>query len=156
MDLLHHFQRQLEYNAWANREVASTLKALHERLASAERLLAHVIAAELLWLTRLEGRAPVIAVWPDFSLAECEQQIEESERVFAGYFGRELPAAFGTSVNYKNSKGESWSSRVEDILTHVFLHSAYHRGQIAFQMRQTGHAPAYTDFIHGVRQGQVK
>jgi uncharacterized damage-inducible protein DinB len=36
------------------------------------------------------------------------------------------------------------------------LHSAYHRGQIAFQMRQTGHAPAYTDFIHGVRQGHVK
>jgi uncharacterized damage-inducible protein DinB len=36
------------------------------------------------------------------------------------------------------------------------MHSAYHRGQIASQMRASGKTPAYTDFIHGVRQGLVK
>ena len=49
-----------------------------------------------------------------------------------------------------------YDSLVRDILTHVFMHSAYHRGQIAVDMRQNGVTPAYTDFIHGVRQGLVE
>jgi uncharacterized damage-inducible protein DinB len=36
------------------------------------------------------------------------------------------------------------------------MHSAYHRGQIATQMRTAGYLPAYTDFIHGVRQRLVE
>jgi uncharacterized damage-inducible protein DinB len=59
-------------------------------------------------------------------------------------------------IDYRNSKGEAWSSRVDDVLTHVVMHSAYHRGQIALEMREAGLQPAYTDFIHGVRQGFVE
>jgi uncharacterized damage-inducible protein DinB len=36
------------------------------------------------------------------------------------------------------------------------MHSTYHRGQIAAAMRQAGATPAYTDFIHAVRQGFVE
>jgi len=36
------------------------------------------------------------------------------------------------------------------------MHSAYHRGQIATAMRAAGYAPAYTDFIHCIRQGFVQ
>jgi uncharacterized damage-inducible protein DinB len=60
------------------------------------------------------------------------------------------------SVAYQNSQGETWTSTVQDILTHVVLHSAYHRGQIASQMRATGEQPAYTDFIHAARQGLIE
>jgi uncharacterized damage-inducible protein DinB len=61
-------------------------------------------------------------------------------------------AALRVGVTYKNTKGEPWTNSVEDILTHVIMHSAYHRGQIAADMRASGHTPAYTDFIHAVRQ----
>ena len=60
------------------------------------------------------------------------------------------------SITYKNSKGEEWTSTIVDVLNHVVIHSAYHRGQIASHMRANGQTPAYTDFIHGVRQGLVK
>jgi uncharacterized damage-inducible protein DinB len=60
------------------------------------------------------------------------------------------------AASYKNSKGEPWTSTVEDVVTHVLLHSAYHRGQIASFMRAGGDTPAYTDFIHAVRQGLIK
>ena len=63
------------------------------------------------------------------------------------------PAAFDKQVAYRNSQREPWASRVEDILTHVLMHSAYHRGQIALEMRAAGAEPAYTDFIHAVRNG---
>ena len=40
-----------------------------------------------------------------------------------------------------------------DVLTHVVTDSAYHRGQVASELRAGGFEPAYTDFIHAVRQG---
>jgi len=58
-------------------------------------------------------------------------------------------------VDYTNSQGERWSNTIEDILTHVVLHGTYHRGQIATIVRQSGETPAYTDYIHAVRQGLV-
>jgi len=38
----------------------------------------------------------------------------------------------------------------------VITHSTYHRGQIAADLRAAGVQPAYTDFIHGVRQGLIE
>lgn len=68
-----------------------------------------------------------------------------------------IPASqLSQAVSYKNSKGELWTSTVQDVLTHVLMHSAYHRGQIASQMRANGQTPAYTDFIHAVRQGLIE
>jgi len=49
-----------------------------------------------------------------------------------------------------------WTSTVGDILTHVAMHGAYHRAQIAAAVRESGREPAYTDFIHAVRQGFVE
>ena len=40
--------------------------------------------------------------------------------------------------------------------THVVIHSAYHRGQIASDVRASGGVPAYTDYIHAVRQGLIE
>jgi uncharacterized damage-inducible protein DinB len=59
-------------------------------------------------------------------------------------------------VTYNNSRGERWTSKIEDILQHVVMHSAYHRGQIAIDMRAAGLVPAYTDFIHAVRQSNIE
>lgn len=59
-------------------------------------------------------------------------------------------------VAYRNSKGEFWTSSAGDILTHVVLHAAYHRGQIAAAVRGAGGEPAYTDFIHAVRMELIE
>jgi uncharacterized damage-inducible protein DinB len=156
MELAEHFRRQLEYDHWANREVFSSLKAVSGTPAGSVRLLAHVIAAEGLWLARMTQSPAPLPVWPELPLDDCGPQIAKSYSAFVKYFDGELPFALDRDITYQNSKGESWTSRVDDILTHVFAHSAYHRGQIALLMRQAGYEPAYTDFIHGVRQGLVK
>ena len=81
---------------------------------------------------------------------------EEMSSAWQSYLSHLLPGSLDDKIEYRNSKGEPWSSRVEDVLTHVLFHSAYHRGQIALQMRASGTDPAYTDFIHAVRQGLVE
>ena len=156
MELLEHLRRQFAYDEWANREVLTGLKARANPLARPRQLLAHILSAERLWLERIRQQPQTLPVWPDFTLDQCEEQIVDLARRWSEFLGQISPAGLSETVVYKNSKGEPWTSSVEDILTHVLLHSAYHRGQIASLVRAGGEQPAYTDFIHAVRQGLVE
>jgi uncharacterized damage-inducible protein DinB len=156
MELLEHFRRQFAYDAWANREVLAGLKASAHPPARPRQLMAHILSAERLWLERIRQQPQGLPVWPDFTLDQCEEQITDLARLWAEFFSQISSAGLSATVVYKNTKGEPWTSSVEDILTHVLLHSAYHRGQIASQVRAGGDQPAYTDFIHAVRQGLVE
>jgi uncharacterized damage-inducible protein DinB len=156
MELLDYLRRQFAYDDWANREVLAGFKASTRPAARPLQLLAHILSAEQLWLQRLRQQPPSFPVWPDFSLDECAQHINELAKLWREYLAQLSPAELSETIPYKNSKGEPWSSSVEDVLTHVMLHSAYHRGQIASLMRAGGDAPAYTDFIHAVRQGLIE
>lgn len=148
------FRRLFSYNDWANRE---TIKCLKQTLPPRSlKFIAHILAAEKLWLERLQGKPQSLPVWPDFTLSQCQEHADELPRLWRNYLEESAPAGLSRSVQYKNSKGEPWSSRESDILMHVIVHSAYHRGQIASDMRAAGLSPAYTDFIHAVRQGFVE
>ncbi len=156
MELLEHLRRQFAYDDWANREVLTGLKASANPPLRPRQLLAHILSAERLWLERLRKQPQSLPVWPDFTLDQCEEQIADAARLWHNFLGQLPPAGLFETVVYKNSKGEPWTSTVEDILTHVILHSAYHRGQIASLVRASGEQPAYTDFIHAVRQGLIE
>jgi uncharacterized damage-inducible protein DinB len=147
-DLQHLFN----YDEWANREILTVLKK--SGTDRSRKLLAHILSAERLWLERIQQKPQSIAVWPDPSLERCEKEFDDLAAAWKRYLQSE--ADLERTVTYKNSKGEPWSSREEDILLHVITHSAYHRGQIAADLRAAGIQPAYTDFIHGVRQGLVE
>jgi uncharacterized damage-inducible protein DinB len=118
--------------------------------------MAHIVAAEHVWLARLEQRGSPLPVWPELTLEQCEEQAGRLAKSWKEFLAGDSPGVLDRVVPYKNSKGEFYESLARDILTHVFMHSAYHRGQIASEMRQAGRVPAYTDFIHGVRQGLVE
>lgn len=156
MDLLESIRRQFIYDAWANGEVLSALQSIQPASGKAQQLLAHIVSAERLWLERLTQQPQSLPVWPEFTNDECARQITELSQLWREYFHRLSPAALSGPITYKNSKGEAWSSAIQDVLTHIVLHSAYHRGQIASLMRAAGDTPAYTDFIHAVRQGLVE
>lgn len=153
MTLSEHYEQLRKYDIWANREIAASLKNLPSPLVRCTQLLAHIAGAEYVWLARLDMGSPPVAVWPELTLAECDLHVQQLGNIWTEFFSKRLPGGLEDLITYKNSKGEPWSSRVQDVLTHVFLHSAYHRGQIATEMRRAGHTPAYTDFIHAVRQG---
>jgi uncharacterized damage-inducible protein DinB len=155
MDLLEHLRRQFAYDAWANREVLSGLRASPHPPTRSLQLLAHILSAERLWLERIRRQPQTLPVWPDFTLGQCEAQITDIQRLWREFLGRQSHAGLPEKIAYKNSKGEQWASTVEDDLTPELLHSAYHRGQIASHVRAGGEPPAYTDYIHAVRQGLI-
>ncbi len=148
-------QRMLRYDRWANGE---TLRSLQQGTVPARSLkwLAHIIGAEFLWLSRIQGMRPELPVWPELSLEECERRLDQLARLELEQLAGGTGGPLSRSVGYTNSKGEAWSSTLEEILTHLVIHSAYHRGQIASDLRAAGAEPAYTDYIHAVRQGKIE
>jgi uncharacterized damage-inducible protein DinB len=155
MTLVDHLRRQFAYNEWANHEVLSSISR-HGPDERSLKLLGHIISAEILWLERLKQQPQSMRVWPAIDLGECETKSREIASAWREYLAPLTESDLSHEVRYTNSKGEPWTSNVLDILTHVIIHSAYHRGQIASHMRASGLTPAYTDFIHGIRQGLVK
>jgi uncharacterized damage-inducible protein DinB len=156
MNLLEHLRRQFAYDAWANNEVLAVINATGSAPVRPLQLLGHIASAERVWLERLTQQPQSVAVWPEFDLDQCAAQLAALDKLWRDYLGGLSSTGLSQKISYKNSKGEPWSSTVEDVLTHVTLHSAYHRGQIASLMRASGQAPASTDFIHAVRQGLIE
>jgi uncharacterized damage-inducible protein DinB len=151
-----YLRKEFVYNAWANREVLETIRAAGGESARSMQLMSHILAAERVWLERLRQLPQSAPVWPDRDLASCETECSKLEREWHEYLELATAGDLLQSISYKNTKGEAWTSTILDVLTHVIVHSAYHRGQIASHMRSIGQVPAYTDFIHAVRQGLVK
>jgi uncharacterized damage-inducible protein DinB len=156
MNSKQHFARMFSYDHWANRECLSALCVVGSTNPKVLRLVAHTVSAQKLWLERILRQPQSLPVWPSSTVEECAALVDSMAIAWKEFLDR-LPAdALDATVEYRNSKGDPWSSRVEDVLTHVLLHSAYHRGQVALEMRTAGLEPAYTDFIHAVRQGFVE
>lgn len=156
MDIIEHFTRLFAYDGWANQEVLAGLRTAVTPLPRALALMAHIFASERLWMERLEQKAQTLPVWPEFTIEECDRQATELPALWKNYLVASSEADLAELVSYRNSKGEPWSSRKDDILMHLITHSAYHRGQVAAAVRAAGSTPAYTDFIHSIRQGLVK
>jgi len=158
------FDRLFAYDGWANRECLRAIQAgagSSGATASGGTLLgsvvgrmAHILSAERLWLERIRRVPQSMEVWPGSTLEECEALAEEMASAWREYLAKLAANGLEETIGYKNSKGETWRSRVEDVLTHVIMHSAYHRGQIALEMRAAGMEPEIS-IIRGGTDGSV-
>ncbi|HEX6644634.1 MAG TPA: DinB family protein [Gemmatimonadales bacterium] len=133
---------------WADTRAIESLRRAPDA-ARARALMAHVLGAEATWLARIEGRESELAVWPELSVEAC---VAASARIRAGYESLLArldaePGGLERIVHYRNSAGLEFDGRIADILCHVALHGAYHRGQVALLCREAGVAPEPTDYI---------
>jgi uncharacterized damage-inducible protein DinB len=155
MTMAAHLRRLFTYDDWSNSEVARALATARHASERSRQLLAHIIASEWVWRSRVLAEPQPVAVWPDWHITESVRQAERLRSAWDQFFSRLNADSLESSVSYVNSHGAKFSSTVGDILMHIVLHSAYHRGQIAAEMRAAGDAPVYSDFIHAARQGKL-
>ena len=127
-----YLRRQFVYEGWANREVLKAIRAAGNGDKRSLQLMAHILAAGRVWLERLRQIPQSVPVWPQSGLAGCEVEAKQLESQWLEYL--KSAVELSQAVTYKNTKGESWSSSIGDVLTHVLMHSAYHRGQIAIRL----------------------
>jgi uncharacterized damage-inducible protein DinB len=142
-----HFTRLYEHLGWADTRVLASLRSAQNPRKRDLELYSHILGAEHIWLSRVNATTPRVAVWPVLSLDECESLGKENVSAFNALVSRLTPELLRKPITYRNSAGDQFTSTIEDILTHVAMHGAYHRGQIAASLRREGDTPSPTDYI---------
>ena len=142
-----HFRKLYEHVAWADARVLQSLRSAYTVLKKDLDLYAHILGSEHVWLSRIKGMPAQVAVWPSLTLDEAERLAAENAAAFNKVISELTEEGRQTPITYRNSAGEQFTSTLEDILTHVSLHAAYHRGQIAVSIRAAGDVPSPTDYI---------
>jgi uncharacterized damage-inducible protein DinB len=155
-DAVDDIARLIAYDHWANGEALASIERTNPPPPKALALMGHVFATEAGWMKRMGHEAAFDGFWPQedaASLAHAwKDELPACWSSFLADTARSDPAR---TIAYTNSRGQSFRSGVRDVLIHVLLHSAYHRGQVASQVRAAGGEPANTDFIHATRSGFI-
>ncbi|HEU0299893.1 MAG TPA: DinB family protein [Longimicrobium sp.] len=149
-----HLERLFRHMAWADQRVLALLAAIpDDPQPEPRRLFSHVLAAERVWLLRLRGEDSVVQpIWPMYSLEELAELARRNREEYARYLEGCGDDALAAEVEYRNTQGTEFRTAVSDVLLQVFLHGAYHRGQIAAAVRGAGREPVNTDFITFARE----
>ena len=142
-----HLTRLFNHLEWADAKVLASLRAARNQQQRNLELFAHILGSEHNWLSRINGTTARVAIWPALTLDECERLAAENVRAFNELVSGLTPELLQKPVTYKNSAGDQFTSTIEDMLAHVTLHGAYHRGQIASSIRASGDTPSATDYI---------
>lgn len=144
-------ERLFAHLEWAD---ARTLEALRNAAPPPPRaleLLAHVLGAEHNWLSRIRRQQPSAPIWPTPTVDDCATLAAQVHPEWRAYLAALSDAELERSVHYTNSAGKEFDSLVEDILLHVCLHGANHRGQVNALLRAAGGEPLPSDYIAFVR-----
>jgi uncharacterized damage-inducible protein DinB len=154
--MIEHIDRLFRHMTWADDRLFTLMKDIDldaDAGRETARLLAHLIAAERVWLLRATAGDPSsVPIWPDWPASETAGVARETragyQRLLDGLDQRDLRRI----VEYRNSKGVAFQTELGDILLHVAMHGSYHRGQIAAAVRRGGGEPFNTDYITWARE----
>lgn len=146
-------ERMFRHLEWANQHVLALVERDPRNSEPAMGVLAHMFAAERVWLLRIRGEnSRSQAVWPTLSREAMVAMAAETSVGYAGLLAGATDDDLARVVTYTNQSGRTFLTRVDDILIHVATHGAYHRGQIAASVRRAGGEPVNTDYITYVRE----
>lgn len=146
MNSLDHLRQLFRHNDWANRRVIAVLK--QNECPEAVRVMSHVLTTEKEYYERMFGKDSTgFDFWPeadpDGLSALAKKNAEDYDRLLEKFDDEGL----GQSVGYRTSAGEKVTNTFRDILSHVVLHSAGHRGQALTLLRRNGIDPPVVDYI---------
>jgi uncharacterized damage-inducible protein DinB len=160
MDVIERYRRWFEYERDSHAKVLASLNAVPGHLRESPSfqkaldLMAHIVAARWLWLFRFGAakEGPGEFFPQAVSLADLAERVQKMQEAWSGYLSRLDEPEVSRTFEYRSYEGEWYRNTVEDILTQLFGHSWYHRGQIALLMRSIGGEPAATDFVFWTRE----
>jgi len=150
-ELKDHFSKLVAHLEWADQRALTSLRSAASPSPKALEIYSHILGSEHVWLSRIGGTAPRIAVWPNLSLDDCARVSAENVAELRRLTSTLTADALAHGITYRNSAGDQFTSSLEDILTHVMMHGSYHRGQVASLIRAVGNTPAPTDYIFFTR-----
>lgn len=83
---------------------------------------------------------------------EAQAAVEELHGRWMLLLDKLSPQELAGDVVYRNTKGQEFKTPIQDVLMHLVMHSAYHRGQVAAAVRDSAGKPAATDYVVFLRK----
>lgn len=151
MNQKEYFQNLFEYESWANQKISRCIVAMSNPPEKAISIMSHIADAGTIWLSRVKGIPSPVTVWQAFPKEKILSEVEKISAEYLNYLNEIEEDDLKKVVKYKNSKGDNFESLLKDILTHVIIHSSYHRGQVIVLIKSFTENIPYTDYIHYVR-----
>lgn len=113
-------------------------------LGSIHKLLVHAVAAQTIWLQRLQhqdpGRMLTAAELPDLAaIRERWPPLHEELRLFAE---QQTSESLTRTLHGKNTRGQPFALPVGATMLHVCDHATYHRGQLNSMIKLAGGKPS--------------
>lgn len=136
-----------ENNAYNTKVNVDLVEHLIQQSAHDERvqiLMSHIVNAHQIWLERILGIPNSVAVFEVRSYHELKQQILENNKLTLTIL---TTRNLEDSIQYRNTKGQTYINSILQILLHIFNHSSYHRGQINQLLVKEGKQAMITDYI---------
>ena len=157
--MIENYRRWFTYEKDVHRLTLESLTRLDASQRSspsfrkAVDLLAHVIAARRMWLFRFGVTSENVELFPkDTQLESLTNLLDQMEQTWRNYLDSLTDTDIARVFEYTSYEGKRFRNSVGDILTQLFGHSWYHRGQIAALVRAMGGEPAVTDFVFWARE----
>lgn len=156
----HDYRRWFHYEKDSHQKVLASLDAVPAEFRSSPAFrkavdrMAHLIAARWLWLYRFGAATkPPQEMFPENVPPEdLARRLSEMECAWSAYLAPLDAAEIERAFNYRSLDAGWFRNTIGDILTQLFGHSWYHRGQIASLVRSLGCDPAITDFVFWTRE----
>ena len=157
--MAERYRQWFEYEKDSHAKVLAALQAAPEQawatreFRKAVGLAGHIVASRIIWLFRLGGvkEAPASFFPRGRGLRRLTRSLEQMHEAWTLYLADITEKEIARSFEYLSGEGIRYRNRVEDILTQLYGHSLYHRGQIAMLLRAAGAEPAVTDFVFWTR-----
>lgn len=154
LSFIERFRHWYEYERDCNRKALQMLESVPEGaralpgFARAVGKMAHLVAARHMWLFRLGVVGDKPDSWfPATTLADLPRAIHDIERRWSAYLGTLSDADLAGNFTCTVGDGTRYEWRLLDLLTQIFGHAWYHRGQIAMLVKDLGGQTVDTDYI---------
>ena len=152
----------LDYTTWASGrllEAAGKLspEELTRDFGTADKsvvgTLAHVFAADRIWMARIEGKPPApFITQEDRDLALLNREWPVLLEVWKQWAAGLNDESLGSRAAYQDLKGNAYTTPYWQIILHVVNHGTHHRGQVSGFLRAMGHVPPVLDLMAFYRE----
>lgn len=96
---------------------------------------------------------PVGGVWPEGDINTLNDTINNCHVNWINHLNGLNEKDFDKIINYKNSLGEEFNTRLDDILAHVINHGTHTRAQVGQYLKLNGEDKLpITDYVYYLRQ----
>ena len=137
------------YNVWAHKKIMDAVLSIPvekqkaeipSSFSSLEKTILHMWDAESIWWQRMKLHERLMIPSENFkgTTVEAVNGLLSQSALWEGWVNNVSDNMLEHVFEFRNKKGDQIKMPIWQMLTHIFNHGTYHRGQLVNMLRQLG------------------